>query len=313
MVEASTRTIRCGAASLSISSLNKDEYATNIEMTGLAVWFAATNMCNYVSANLSQFDLGSTLELGSGTGLVGLMLLSLRENRELERKAVHSSASSSSSSGSGSSEAEVEPLEPMGDQGNVILTDGPEEVMTILRGNIARNRRGSTGAGTGKGTGSGNGNGSCEQLWWGKSLQLRAFQGRPDGGRSHNILGSDLFYNSSQRGVVELCFETVEALLSHHEAARFHLSFTRRNLDIGVVLAVALAAGFSAELADDFCYDLWGNNTEGCTELWRDAIYSFSRIPRHAFGDAVPQLEPESVLVPVLVAVPDSAGDKGAE
>ena len=271
--EVTTSTIWCGTASVQLSALEKNEYATNLTNTGLAVWFAATNMCTFVRDHLSLFDVGSTLELGSGTGLVGLMLLSLRAQREAERQQKQPGAA-----------ADVIPVASacIGEQGAVLLTDGPEEVMDSLRGNFRRNRSANENAtaevGAGAGAGAGASSNSCEQLWWGASSpQLAALQARPSFARIHNILGSDLFYNSTQRQVVVQCFETVQALLSRHEMARFHLSFTRRNLDIDTVLEVAAQAGFTAELAADYCFDLYGSNTEGCTALWRDVIYSFRR------------------------------------
>ena len=118
---------------------------------------------------------------------------------------------------------------------------------------------------------------TVEQLWWGKDHALINRQGR----FYQNIIGSDLFYNSSQEDTVIACFDTVSVLLApatpEHNPG-FYLSFTRRNLDINIILAIARKVGLEGALAEDYCYDIFGNNTEGQTELWRDAIYVFRRL-----------------------------------
>ena len=145
-----------------------------------------------------------------------------------------------------------------------MLTDGPDEVLKLLQMNRELNHV----------------HGECSQcqLWWGEGDNLYAMRDKHlASGLFHNIVGSDLFYNAAQRSVVVKCFETVRELLSPSPNAAFHLSFTRRTLDISVILEVAAAAGFSAHMDEDHCWDLWGNNTDGATEFWQNAIFTFRR------------------------------------
>ena len=61
---------RCGDACIELESHEKNEYASNLDMTGYAIWFAAQNMCNYLRDHLMSGDFdttGSTLELGAGS------------------------------------------------------------------------------------------------------------------------------------------------------------------------------------------------------------------------------------------------------
>lgn len=145
----------------------------------------------------------------------------------------------------------------------LILTDGEIEIVGLLQSNCNRN---SVSEAT-----------SCRQLLWGPGISLDDFSVLHPSG-FHVIFGCDLFYNRSQEDKVTSVFMTVQQLLSHSVGSCFYLSFTRRDLDISIVLSLALAQGFRSELHNDYIFDLFGNNTDGPTDLWRDAIYIFTRV-----------------------------------
>jgi len=60
----------------------------------------------------------------------------------------------------------------------------------------------------------------------------------------------------------------------------FYLAFTRRNMPVQTVLGLAEDIGLSWMLIEDYCWDVFDNNTDGITEMWRDAIYCFWKVEK---------------------------------
>lgn len=144
----------------------------------------------------------------------------------------------------------------------VVLTDGEPEVLALLRSNCEDNGTSATV--------------QLSLLLWGVNAASRLLlAGRPQGYEC--IYGCDLFYNRTQEDKVALAFDTVAALLTHDPCGRFYLGFTRRDLDINTVLAIALAKGFTSRVLDECTWDVFNNNTDGLTDLWRDAVFEFRR------------------------------------
>lgn len=145
----------------------------------------------------------------------------------------------------------------------LVLTDGEPEVLALLQSNCADN-----------------GMPAAVQLslllWGVNSGSQLLLSERPEG--FDCIYGCDLFYNRSQEDKVALAFDTVAALLTKDPSGRFYLSFTRRDLDINAVLAIALAKGFNARVIDECTWDIFSTNTDGLTDLWRDAVFEFRRV-----------------------------------
>ena len=225
-----------GTTTVSLRSIEKDYYGTNINLTGTSTWFAAsaftTWSCGEGSASL--FGGRAILELGSGAGLSGIALSKC--------------------------------LMRVGSPSSFLLTDGEEEVVALLRSNIALNNSQDAIA--------------CQQLWWGPSARLEKLKIEHPLGFGV-VFGCDLFYNQSQAGssgAIAGVFVVVEALLSREVGSSFYLSFTRRDLDINVVLSIAETAGYRATVEEDCCYDIFGTWTSGQTDFWRDAVYRFQRI-----------------------------------
>lgn len=217
-----------GLATIYLETSPKDYYATNLEHTGRAVWFAGENLCAYCADNLEDFRDSTVLEIGSGTGVVGIGLA----------KALGDT-----------------------DATNFVLTDGYETVIDSLRQNAARNLVSSAVG--------------CSRLLWGSEDVAALKLEHPQGfGR---ILGADLYYARGQESAIDALFATVAALLSHEEGATFYLSCTRRSLDLDIVLGKASNAGLSSSLVPNSCWDMFDNNTDGMTDLWRDAIFLFTR------------------------------------
>ena len=216
---------------ISLESDKKDYYATNLEYTGTAIWFGGKNLATFAKDNVTKFTQKSVLELGSGTGIVGIALA----KHLFEKEATE-----------------------LGDP--YLLTDGFEKVVEMLSNNCRNNEVKI----------------KCELLRWNEGEDIQKLQRTYVDGFDC-ILGADLYYNRSQGDVVRNIFATVAALLSHDPHAAFYLSVTRRDLDINTVLDIATDAGFSHELAEDYVWDIFDNNTDGMTEFWRDAIYIFRR------------------------------------
>jgi hypothetical protein len=226
----------CGVEVL-LETKEKNYYATNLEMTGLAVWFAGESLASYCGTYLQDFRNKTCLELGSGTGICGISLATMLVKKD--------------EGDDGVGEKWLSP--------EFVLSDGYS--MEVLARNVKLN--------------DGLGSVECCELSWNTvdvpALLLehkRGFQ---------RIIGADLYYNSSQEGVVSDVFVTVQALLSHEKDSTFYLSVTRRSLDIDIVLGIAKTAGFDHELVPDYCWDCFDHNTEGMTDMWRDAIFMFRR------------------------------------
>ena len=225
-----------GQTSVTIRAIKKrDYYGTNVDLTGHSSWFAATLFSQFACGEqraVALFGGGrSILELGAGAGLAGCALAKCLQLLN----------------------------QP---SGAIVLTDGEEQVVDLLRSNVEQNNLSESV--------------SCQQLWWGPSPALNELKQRTPEGFSV-IFGCDLLYNQLQLkcGTVASLFLVVDELLSR--TGRFYLSFTRRDLDVAAVLEAGRARGLVAELQEDFVYDLFGSNTEGVTDLWRDAVYSFRR------------------------------------
>lgn len=211
-----------------------DEYGTNVNLTGCSSWFAGSSFAHYLCDNLERFAGRNVLELGSGVGLTGCALSKAMDQGS---HSLH--------------------------KNRIILTDGEDEVVDVLRANCLLNGlRAST---------------SCQQLWWGPCLALDLLKlEHPDG--FDIIIGCDLFYNRSQEEAVTAAFHTVDALLSKAEGGIFFLSFSRRDLDIDRVRQIGADCGFFSLLNSECCYDIFGSNTDGLTDLWRDCTYEFTRM-----------------------------------
>ena len=225
-----------GTTTVRLRSIEKEDYyGTKINLTGTSTWFAASAFSKWSCGEdaASLFGGRAILELGSGTGLSGIALSKC--------------------------------LMRVGSPSSLLLTDGEEEVVALLRSNIALNSQDASI--------------DCQQLWWGPSARLdKLVIEHPSG--FEIVFGCDLFYSQSQSssGAISGVFIVVEALLSRVVGSSFYLSFTRRDLDINVVLSIAKTAGFVATVEEDCCYDIYGTWTSGQTDFWRDAVYRFQRI-----------------------------------
>ena len=139
-----------------------------------------------------------------------------------------------------------------------VITDGYSHIVDLMLRNCELNKV----------------NIDCKTLRWNNSDDMQEMSDMYSGG-FQCIFGSDLYYNRSQDQVIHDIFATVAALLSHDGI--FLMACTRRDMDIETVFSIASGAGFQWGLAEDSVYDIFGNNTEGMTELWRDAIFKFRR------------------------------------
>jgi SAM-dependent methyltransferase len=154
----------------------------------------------------------------------------------------------------------------------VVLTDGDADVVQLLQRNISRNA-------VDRSPSSHDYVCSAEVLLWGMedcNQSLLSRHSLPEG--FDVILGADLIYGKVSTATITLLFQTVHQLLS--QTGAFYLAFTRRNLSISIVLDEASKLGFDWTLEPDFIYDIFENNVEGLTDLWRDVIYSFRKSKR---------------------------------
>jgi hypothetical protein len=233
-----------------------DYYATNLNLTGLAIWFGAYNMSDFAQANLAHFVGKNVLELGAGIGLCGIAISKLIQTHNNEQ-----SKSSMSDSGEISGGC---------CRNSIVLTDGEEELIPMLAENCETNGLSSMV--------------TCSQLWWGAGPTLDALcEKYPHGFDS--IVGADLLYSKDQVAVLPLLFHTVNTLLhkSNPEAA-FYLAVTRRNFDIVDLLKEASKNGLKWTVDEGTIYDIFDNNIDEQTVFWRDAIYIFTR---RADGDII--------------------------
>ena len=234
-----------------IRSIQKNYYGSQVNLTGCAVWFAGEVFCHFVVANPGRFRHKACLELGSGAGLTGIVL------HKTICETICGDEAAGEGSGSGGSK--------------LVLTDGEPEVLSLLRSNCLDNGMVETIEG------GATGDVSLQLLPWGTHDAARLLLTNPGG--FDVIIGCDLFYNRTQEDKVALAFESVALLLSHALGAVFVLAFTRRDLDIQTVLDIGHKCGFVAKIVDECTYDIFGTNTEGLTDFWRDCVYEFSRSP----------------------------------
>jgi len=238
----STREHRFGSTSVLLRCIAKDDdyYGKKINLTGTSTWFAASAFCKWACSDENvaalQFGDKSILELGSGAGLAGIALYKC--------------------------------LQRIGHPSSFLLTDGEEEVVDLVRRNIALN------------SAADDPTIACQQLWWGPSAALDKLKHEHPTGFDV-IIGCDLFYNQAQAdsGAVLGAFQVVAQLLSRAaQGSCFLLAFTRRDLDVAVVLEAAARCGFVSAVEEECCCDIFGTWTQGQTEFWRDAVYRFTRL-----------------------------------
>jgi hypothetical protein len=153
--------------------------------------------------------------------------------------------------------------------GQYVLTDGEAELIPLLKDNCELN--GLSAEET-----------KCLKLWWGDSDDISSCSSfAPDG--FDIIIGADLIYSQQQLIVLPSLFSTVDSLLSRRGDSRFYLAVTRRNYDIGELFKAADAVGLTWEVDPNTIYDIFSNNTDEQTDLWRDAVYIFRR--NHSISD----------------------------
>ena len=142
----------------------------------------------------------------------------------------------------------------------IVLTDGEVELLPLLRENCAANQVAA----------------SVSKLWWGDEGDISAIEvAHPSG--FGVVLGADLIYSTPQLAALPPLFATVSRLMARGADARFYLAVTRRSFGISDVLAVARAHGFRWSVGEDTIYDIFDNNTDEQTFMWRDAVYIFRR------------------------------------
>lgn len=192
-----------------------DAYGTNLELTGLGNWFGSLNMCNMMGDN-SALLFGSDnniarecgaintagsadtqqdnnnnnfcmLELGSGLGRAGLMAMKLIELEALRNRSIDNGTINNTTDLQGQS-IEALHVQP---KWRCVLTDGEDEIVTLLVNNYARNitnQQSNTDIACNATDGS-----SCQQLWWGPNAELADMQQRFPSGFDL-IIGADLIY-----------------------------------------------------------------------------------------------------------------------
>lgn len=223
------------------SSKPDDYYATNLNLTGLAIWFGAYNMSDYCQSNLDRFvgtvenESRNIIELGSGIGLCGIAVSKLIQTYNHDRGRENG--------------------------GHIVLTDGEEELIPMLNDNCIANGLSV----------------ECSQLWWGPGPTLDAINNKYTNGFDV-IIGADLLYSKEQVTILPLLFHTVNTLINKNNInACFYLAVTRRNFDIINLLQEASKNGFKWTIDDETIYDIFDNNIDEQTVFWRDSIYIFTR------------------------------------
>jgi predicted nicotinamide N-methyase len=250
----------------------QDHYATNVPLTGLAVWFGAENLATIAAeSNARDFRNKTVLELGSGLGLAGISIA----------KMVQASA------------------DLYQGQSIFVLTDGEDDIMPLLQENCNLNGLGAISEGEGGPADPAAVVLSCRKLLWGDGPDFDALCAAYPGGFD-TIIGADLIYSEQQQTTtLPALFYTVGRLLkrpvvveeteagiapqggesSSHgdtEEPLFYLALTRRNFDPTAVLLEASRHGLAFDrVVEGSVYDLFGNTVDEPTFLWRDAIYAF--------------------------------------
>jgi hypothetical protein len=165
-----------------------DQYATNLNLTGMANWFGSRNVCDMLADHAADLfgDAESSvegageycfLELGSGLGRAGLMALKLMALQGRFRS-------------------------------RCVLTDGEEEIVKLLERNYTRNFPPAP-----HNTGVGHVPCSCQYLRWGPGLGLRTMQLEFSDGFDL-ILGCDLIYGPESPAALHALLLSVDLLLA---------------------------------------------------------------------------------------------------
>ncbi|GMH54469.1 hypothetical protein TrVE_jg11997 [Triparma verrucosa] len=252
---------------------NKDATGAS-KNTGLSIWFGAKNLINVLPELLLDYNsdynkevggpgdnrTNRILELGAGTGLTGIWLLH------------HLSLSSS----------------PF----HLTLTDGVDEVLPLLSSNLLLNSPPPSSY-------------SVSNLLWGATLpQTYDF-----------IYGADLIYERVDTTKVRQLASTVRSgltveiwesppsplnivdsstlldgeegclppcLLEPFKVGRlpfFILAFTRRSFPFPSLIRIFAEEGLKCKgLVEDGTYDIFENETDGLTDMWRDCVVGFEPI-----------------------------------
>lgn len=251
-----------------MAACRKDEYATNLPLTGYAIWFGAYNMVGLVSAtvaNLASFGGGRrVLELGAGVGMAGLCIAKMVQAQyRLDKDALVAAEDSGPPHHGDTTGSCSEGIE------NFVLTDGQDELLPMLGANMAANAL----------------KVQCKRLLWGPGPDLEDMLTAHPGGFD-TIFGADLVYSADQCAVLPLLFHTVRALLADDPDARFYLAVTRRNFDVDQITDCAERHGFEHAVDEDTIFDIFNNDIPEQNMFWRDAIYVFHRRPPAANNDA---------------------------
>lgn len=240
---------------------NKDTTdSTNALNTGLSIWFGARNLIGIFPSILEalksqNIELQNILELGAGTGLTGIWLYNNI---------------------------------PVTSNTNLELTDGVSEVLPLLTSNINLNPPPASLNVT-----------PSELLWGGKLPKTYNF-----------IYGADLIYERVDGAKVRLLAQTVRSGLSgvdwvskdsskytNEESDEYEipecaeiifevtsvpfflLAFTRRSFPFNQLIEIFNSEGLKCTgLVEGGCFDIFENDTDGLTDMWRDCVLGFEAI-----------------------------------
>jgi hypothetical protein len=195
-----------------------DYYATNVKLTGLAVWFGATNLAQWAAAgsNVECFRHRRVLELGCGLGFAGISVAKMVQQTTVASVVARAD--------------DVAP--PLNT--TFVLTDGEIDLLPLLNANCSLNGlRGGEEEGKGAAVSSSSAEPSsssssssstlspsvsveCRRLWWGAEEEDLATLLAAHPGGFEVIMGADLVYAAGQLDdTVPLLFQTVAALLAN--------------------------------------------------------------------------------------------------
>jgi len=153
--------------------------------TGLMIWAGTYALCDYINSQQDEFTDLSVLELGSGAGVVGILLSRLCKQ--------------------------------------CVLTDGNEQIVELLKRNIAQNQS----------------RGTAQVLQWGSLEQIEKLPS------FDLIFGSDIIYPAISEALLTQLFETVSLLLIKKEATFFIISFVVRDAKQTTSRLLTIASQFS--------------------------------------------------------------------
>mmetsp|Transcript_10564 Transcript_10564/g.15917 ORF Transcript_10564/g.15917 Transcript_10564/m.15917 type:complete len:330 (+) Transcript_10564:89-1078(+) len=205
----------------------KHEHERIFDSTGLTLWRASKLLCDFMCSNTHYIEDKTVLELGAGLGLCGLLAYHLNATSVVMTDGDTDVLAEMRQNVNCNLKTQKEELDDMTKKKNVYSqddVDGGDDTSVMQASDKVI---------------------PCRQLRWGKSYvekfkssleKLSTYKNGETGGSFDVIIASDVIYVDY---ILDDLFDTITALLSQSQDAKFLLAYARRAVDISLVFECA--------------------------------------------------------------------------